>query len=193
MNRITTVSSVLAALALGLASGTSAQESPKVGVVMGYPASVGVLWHVTENVAIRPDLTASRTTGDSTTAGIPASSVSSTAWQLGVGASALLYLTSHEGLRTYVSPRFVYSRNSSSTDTTPGGSASENVTETYSVAGSFGVQYSLVRRFAVFGEVGLAYAHQASSYSSSLPNVIGSIGSTDNVGTRGSFGVIFYF
>ncbi len=31
-----------------------AQDDPRVGLTMGYPTSVGVLWHVTDRIAIRP-------------------------------------------------------------------------------------------------------------------------------------------
>ena len=55
--RAVTVALVLVATA----TQTSAQEKGTVGLTMGYPASVGLLWHATERVAIRPAVTVSRT------------------------------------------------------------------------------------------------------------------------------------
>ena len=33
----------------------SAQDTRSFGVTMGYPASIGVLWHMNEAVAVRPE------------------------------------------------------------------------------------------------------------------------------------------
>ena len=38
-----------------LANTASAQDTPKLGVTMGYP-SIGVIWHVTDGVALRPEV-----------------------------------------------------------------------------------------------------------------------------------------
>jgi hypothetical protein len=59
----------LLALGLGLGvSGTAAaQERGRVGLTVAHPASVGLIWHPSDRVAIRPDLnlswTASETEG----------------------------------------------------------------------------------------------------------------------------------
>jgi hypothetical protein len=38
------------------ARSVSAHNVKSIGVTMGYPSSVGVLWHVTDGVALRPEL-----------------------------------------------------------------------------------------------------------------------------------------
>ena len=49
--------------------GTSAdaQEKGKTGVTLGYPASIGLLWHVTDRIAIRPEFSFAFTSNDVTT------------------------------------------------------------------------------------------------------------------------------
>ena len=48
---------LLAAGLVCLTCGTaSAQGAGKTGVTMGYPASIGVIWHASDKVAIRPEL-----------------------------------------------------------------------------------------------------------------------------------------
>ena len=43
---------LLAAIAIGLlAPAASAQDDPKAGITMGYPASVGIIWQVNDRVA----------------------------------------------------------------------------------------------------------------------------------------------
>ena len=45
----------------------AAQDAGKVGLTMGYPSSVGVIWNVAGRVALRPEITLSRMSGDSST------------------------------------------------------------------------------------------------------------------------------
>ena len=99
--------SALFALAtlLTAASIASAQDK-KVGLTMGYPSSFGAVWHVSEKVALRPELSLAGGSAETTAAGFSSES-NSTA--IGTGISALFYLTTADKLRTYVSPRFTYS------------------------------------------------------------------------------------
>jgi hypothetical protein len=88
---------------------------------MGYPSSVGVIWHVAERFAIRPEVSFSTSTDEnpiSTSLSVvggseflPSSSGSrSTSTRVGVGISGLFYIGQWAALRAYVAPRFVYSR-----------------------------------------------------------------------------------
>jgi hypothetical protein len=181
------------ALAAVLCAGTAAaQESGSVGVVTGYPASIGVVWRVSTCVAIRPEVSLSKMSGDTTSTGV-ALVTSSSAWTVGVGASALFYLADRDGLRPYISPRFSYGRNSSTTESPTSSAGAENWSDTYLIAASFGAEYSLGRRFAVFGELGLSYSRQTSAYRSTAANVIGSDSTANVVGTRSAVGVILFF
>ena len=114
----------LMVITLALAANTaSAQDEPRVGVVMGYPASIGIVWHVTSKLALRPEISVSSSTNELTatsTISVGGSTVTNSTttsndnWQLLTGVSALFYLTKHENLRTYVSPRWAYTRVESS-------------------------------------------------------------------------------
>ena len=72
----------------------SAQDEPRIGVTMGYPSAVGILWRAGERIALRPEFTwAMASTESSSTDPIVGSSLTSTPstnWQTGVGLSALL-------------------------------------------------------------------------------------------------------
>lgn len=92
-----------------------------MGVTMGYPSSVGVIWHVAERFAIRPEVSFSTSTDENpistsvTFSGDSGSSSSSsgsrsTSTGVDVGLSALFYIGKWGALRAYVAPRFVYSR-----------------------------------------------------------------------------------
>ena len=150
-----------------------AQETGHVGLTMAFPAAIGVIWQATDALAIRPDFTFSQTGSDS----ISASSTS-----LGVGVSALLYVRTWDNLRAYLSPRFGYQWSSS---TFAISSPSSSSTNTYSVGGSFGAEYQLHRRFAVFAETGIVYARTSSGFSPGS--------SAHTWGTRAGVGAILYF
>jgi Tfp pilus assembly protein PilE len=118
------------------------------------------------------------------------------AWQVSAGLSGLFYLSKHDALRTYLSPRWAYTRLSSSPSST-NSAATSAVTGTSGhvnvVSGSFGAQYAISDRFSAFGEVGLAFTRTVSSplVNSSFVTVGGS--TSTNLGTRSGAGVIVYF
>jgi outer membrane protein with beta-barrel domain len=183
--------SVAARPAAAQSQATSQQEERKVGITMGFPASIGVIFHASDKVAVRPELSFSGNSTDGT------SSTSTDGWSVGTGVSALFYVATHDRVRTYVSPRLTYSRitfNSSSSLPSPLLSTSSKSTgTTWGGAGSFGAQYSPTPRFSVFGEVGLGFSRQT-SHSSVTTLVI--IPSTDvkgnSWGTRAGVGIVFY-
>jgi len=165
----------------------SAQEKGQLGLAMGFPTSVAFVWHPTENLGVRPDITFSHTSNDAEGAGAFDSDNS----QFTVGVSALFYLHKIDNLRPYLSPRFAYGRISSTTDVTSltGLPSFELTANSYSGSGSIGAQYAVSRRFSVFGETGLTYSHQhAESKSSETTSQ-----SSDAFSTRSSVGVILYF
>jgi len=195
---------LLTVFLLSVIAGTvHAQDAPKVGVTMGYPSSIGVIWQVTGRVAVRPEMTLSRVTGDSSANDLAGAAPLSTDETNGVGTgiSALFYLGRWDALRTYVSPRFAYSRNSTSASTANAGSpsTSDSTVSSYVTSGSFGAQYALGRRFGLFGEVGLSYSRTSTSLSSSLATNgttivnVHSSSRANAVATRSGVGVIFFF
>jgi|KBSSwiStaDraftv2_1062776.scaffolds.fasta_scaffold947599_2 hypothetical protein len=199
---------LMAAIAfMFLAHTASGQDTPKVGVTMGYPSSIGVIWHLTDGVAIRPEVSVAKSSGEFTTTTsfsfggttTTNTSVSTTeTWQVGAGFSALFYVSTHDALRTYVSPRWTYTRLSSDSSSSlpqTGTAGHANF-----VSASFGAQYALGRRFGVFGEIGLGFSRTVTtptpSTSSLSPGVSGSItgrSSSSTLGTRSAAGVVWYF
>jgi len=195
--------------ALAVPGEARAQDTPRVGITMGYPAAVGVIWNVADRFALRPEMTFSGSTSDSSIGDIVGVTTGSSndGFQIGAGLSALIYMGRWDALRTYVSPRFSYSRTRTSGTST--GSSSEITSRSYLTSGSFGAQYSLGRRFGVFGEIGLAYTSTTTTQSLTLlqtisfPGLPGAPITTTVLsrsdshgktwGPRSGAGVIFYF
>jgi hypothetical protein len=184
----------------------SAQNTPKVGLSMGYPAAIGVIWHVTDRVAVRPEVSVSKSSsefiGSSITfssGGVPVNTTTTTTtntWQTSAGLSALLYLSRHDKLSTYLSPRWAYTR-LSSTPSVSGGGVASVVTGTNGhinfVSGSFGAQFAIGERFSVFGELGLAFSRTVSSPLTNITLLTIGGSTATNVSTRSGAGVILYF
>jgi hypothetical protein len=204
-------------IAMAAAPGAAhAQDAPKVGLTMGYPGSIGVLWRVADRVAVRPEITLSRSTGEARGSDLAGVAPSSTDESTGVGAgiSALFYVRRSDALRAYVSPRFAYTRASTSAST--GGSTvvalstSNSTFQSYLTSGSFGAQYALGRRFGVFGEVGVSYSRTSTAVSSTFTTglttfvngvvtqstraqTISSSGHSSTIAARSGVGVIIFF
>lgn len=177
----------LAALATVLAvSSADAQDQGKIGITMAYPASVGVLWRVSDKIAVRPELSIAGGESESSSELI---STESDTWTINTGVSVLFYLKKYDDLRTYFTPRFNYAHASTDTDATgpvinPSISTSNNG---IGFSGAFGAEYSLGRKFAVFGEVGFGFSHSTTK-TSITPSEL----SSNNWGSRAGVGVIFY-
>jgi hypothetical protein len=191
------VAALLLATLLGGAGRSAAQDAARVGVVTGYPATVGILWRASDRVSIRPEFSFQGQWSDATTA--PSQGTTETSSGSGaatyVGASVLLYVGGRDGLRPYFSPRFLYGRNSSSATSDQLSASTELTGDSYSLTGSLGAEYALGRRFAVFGELGIAYSHTASrtTYTGSTGVSSKSTGDGDSFGTRTAVGVIYFF
>jgi len=205
----------LFAVPMLLPSAVHAQDAPKLGLTMGYPSAIGVSWQAAERVAFRPELTATRGSSEGSTTdpiiGATGTSTPSDNWQVGVGLSALFYLTHDGGFRTYVTPRFAYSKTNASNAVAGSVVSSTSDGWTYTTSGSFGAQYSFARHFGVFGEVGAAYTSSTNRVSTveSFTTVVGvspggvitrltsstfrSDVHSHSIGTRSGVGVIFYF
>jgi opacity protein-like surface antigen len=194
---------VQAFVLLSMTATAHAQDTGRVGLTMGYPAAIGVVWHVSERVAVRPELSWSDNSSESTsTVTFTIQGISNTTttrstsdgWTVGVGASGLFYMRKSDGLSTYVSPRVMYTRSVSSTSSSNAtGSLLPQPTEFrnsgYLASGSFGAQYALGRRFGVFGEIGLAYSRSTNSNNLSVAGN----NSSRTISTRSGAGVLFYF
>ncbi len=162
-----------------------AQEPGKTGLVMGYPASFGVIWQAGEKVALRPEMTFTWASNDS----LAASTGGTTSnWQLGAGVSALFYFARHDNLRPYFSPQWRYSHLGSSGTASNDGNGNQ-------LNGMFGAQYALGDRFGIYGETGAGYSWTTTTLN--VPTTFAPPASYTlhgkAFGVSGRAGVIFYF
>jgi len=194
---------------LAFAAGASAQDDRSVGLTIGYPTAVGVIWQVVDRVAIRTDtfFSSSWTDADSANAGdefsrLLGTTASTSGRNFGVGVSVLVTIAKWERLRAYLAPRAAYGRSTSESEISistslqflpslpglPGLPATPTVIQpatfetkvtTQTYGASFGTQYGLGERFAAFGEVGVAYASSRPSSGGALS--FGSGGSTSPI------------
>jgi hypothetical protein len=134
------------------ASPIAAQAVGDLGVVFQVPVALGVIWHPSERVAIRPEVSYSATTS--------AGGLQQNSWTVAVNAP--FYLSNHENVRAYISPRVGYSR---TTNQTPGPITIPSTTN-WTGAGSFGVQYSPTPRISLYGENGISYSSITTSSNS---------------------------
>jgi hypothetical protein len=107
-------------LALGCAT-ARAQEAGRVGVTMESPVAIGLIWHISDRVAVRPDVALSHSSGTAspqTTTSISSTSSNNDATTVTVGVSGRLRLAKWDALSAYVSPRFAYARQSATTSNT---------------------------------------------------------------------------
>ena len=132
--RVALIASFFIALFVSVAS---AQDKGKVGLVVGYPATVGVLWQVSDRLGLRgegtfawassslddpatPASTSTFTTPDGAIvtigsgAGIGAHQETHTVTG-SLGVSALITLTKADLLRTYIAPRVAWAMSRSTT------------------------------------------------------------------------------
>jgi hypothetical protein len=140
------LASVLA-LSCVLPSAASAQDAPKAGLAITSSSSVGILWHASERVALRPEIgyTQARVTNSELDA-------ESNQRVVAPGFSLLFYSGPRDDLRFYWSPRYVYSRTSNNASSPVG--ETRSVLTTHTVSLSAGAQYEVHERFGVFGELG---------------------------------------
>jgi len=177
---------VLAAVLLSPA-GAAAQEKGRAGVFMGYP-SLGLIWHATERIAVRPEIGFAVSSSDSDLS-------ESTSDNVSFGASVLFYTGRRERAALYFAPRYAYSRSSSKIESdSPFGADSELKLSSHAsqVSGSIGAHYWPGRRFSVFGEAGIQYTWGSSETDSAFSGVSSGT-DTHAFGTRSSIAVAWYF
>jgi len=175
---------------LGVPAAALAQDTGDAGVTMGYPGAIGVIYHVTDRFAIRPEITFAITNGKSE------SSISTTEGDtatIGVGVSGIFYLQQADKLRTYLCPRYTYTHSDSTTTSSVlgpvfGDSETTTTNNAHALVGTFGAQYSLHERFSIFGEVGAGFTHTRSQ-----SDLSGLSSSSNQLSTRTGAGVILYF
>src|SRR5688572_2829536 len=158
------------------AASAHAQEKGRLGISMGYPASVGVLWHATERIAIRPSVSFAHSSAEfevrtpvlGNIGGITTTSVTEST-TVGVRVDALFSVGTWDNVRAYVAPGYGYEWSDSSSTTSavvrglPGLSIDPETLDRdahgHDVSGTFGARYTPHPHFGVFGEVGLHYVN----------------------------------
>jgi hypothetical protein len=184
---------ILVALAILVAPvAAAAQQSGDIGVTTGYPSAIGLLWHASDRIAIRPDLTFSWQSSEDAD---DRAELEDSRTSLGFGISGLFYTSDSDNLRTYLSPRFSYTRSRADIEFSDTQTA-ETDADSYQISGSFGAQYTLGTRFSIFGEAGIAYSWFDATSISGLD--IPRVDNTDEdrgkaFGTRTAVGIVFYF
>jgi len=169
---------------LALAARTAdAQERGQVGLSMGYPEAVQLLWHATDAIAVRPGVSWRHSFSDpvgfsfgiSDGFGNTISTTSSSQTTIiGVGVDILLSVRAWENVRAYVAPGYEYGSTrvrSMRTTVSTGARAAPTENETretsghdHVVTGAFGVRYTPHRRFGVFGESGIEYSKSRTTF-----------------------------
>ena len=178
------ISSLVALMGFLGSSTAHAQNPGKAGITMGFPGSIGFIWHASNKVAIRPEISFSGASSESDGPG----EISGDNWAIATGVGVLFYLSTHDNLRTYFTPRIAYTRTSSTTDVSSiTNSSSENTTNSVGGFGSFWAQYNLGDKFGVFGELGFGVTRGTSRSSLSSRE-----SRTTQWGTRAGVGVIYY-
>jgi hypothetical protein len=125
---------IVGCLVVGLSARADAQEQRRIGITTGYPGAIGLQWHAADRVAVRPEISFSKTATSSD--GIV--DATTDFWSLGTGVSALFFSPVTDNLRTYVGPRFSYVRTTGRND------ASKSTADSYSIAGMFGAHSNSV-------------------------------------------------
>jgi hypothetical protein len=179
-------------------SQTAAAQDEKVGLTMGYPTAVGILWQVSESVAVRPEFSWTRLSVDN-----QGTFAQSTTDSSGVGfaISALVRLRQWGAVRSYVAPRFEVAHTTFETvlespSFFPPGFVSrvlETTATSYEGGGSIGVQASPAPHFGVFGEVGLMFGRTTTTEDASALQSERNTTRGNSVGIRSAVGVILFF
>ena len=167
-----------------MATPVAAQEKGDTGLTISAPSAIGVIWHVSEKVAVRPEVSFSFSETDGDSANV--SDIKT--HMVTLGGSALFYLGRWDSLRTYFAPRLSYSWSGSSTGDS-GFDISSNQ-DAWGLAGSIGAQYGLGTRFAVFAEAGLMYS---STRIESVTSIVNLDRTAWAFGSRTAIGGTLYF
>jgi hypothetical protein len=148
-----------------------------------------MVWHVSDHVAVRPEVSFLFSAVDVD----DASANESTSGTVGLGVSVPLAIKRWGDATAYVAPRFAYTRATSDSGG-PQDLRLESVATTYGGGGSFGLQYLLGDRFAIFAETGFSYARSSSGTESDSPAVtLPRKTRSRSTGTRSAIGAGFYF
>ena len=163
-----------------------AQDEGRIGVTMSYPHSAGVVWRISDRMAVRPAFSFTRSQSEGSEPGEPVvfsffffgrgePTLSFDGRSLDVRGELdlLVYLNSPGRVRMYVAPGYVFSRFSTTTTVTiqlpafppampvpppPQTETLSSKSDSHAGALSLGVQFTPHRRFGVYGEAGASFS-----------------------------------
>lgn len=188
-------------VALTCASAT-AQERGQVGIAMGYPGTVSVIWHATDTIAIEPKISFLQSSTDSrvesrlTINGVVVTSSEVTTaqdgWSVSPGFDLRFTVGKWDNVSAYVAPGYTYLRGSTTIVTATDSPFATILSETrkystrgHDVRGMLGVQYTPHRKFAVFGQFGVRYSRSEQRLGNDI--------TTRLIGNTSAVGAILYF
>jgi hypothetical protein len=144
------------------------QEKGKIGIGFkaGSSSTVGITWHFMQRFAVRTSFGYSWSRFDYEdmliTNGEPKPVTSSISANL----AFLCYAIRRGAFSTYIAPYIGYGRGTSWSSSSTYGNTFANfeiVNQTYSTGGILGLQYSIVPRVSLFGEMGFGFDHLAAT------------------------------
>ncbi|MBS0618760.1 MAG: outer membrane beta-barrel protein [Spirochaetes bacterium] len=161
-------------LDFSMSSTLATLTTPNINNGSGSTSSVGVWWHVTDMIALRPSIAYSSTTTTVQNT-VTNTNLSTTTNTFGVGLSVPIYLAKMNLLDLYVAPGVSYGSNGS------------NFTN-LGISASLGLQVAVNDQLHFFGEMGLGYNSNTDKSTANQTTTTSSFGTA-----RGAVGVIFYF
>ncbi len=188
---------LVASVALVLASPAAAQEVGQKGIVVAAPTSAGLVWQVTDKLAVRPLISFAWMSnglddidlGNVVTPGgiveLPSLSLAAdrSNYLVRLDFSVLWTVAKSEGLRVYLAPSIAHRWASSLLDN-----------DALEVGGAFGMHYNVTKRFGVFGETGVRVDRSTQEFDFTNYLIEGSLKrSTTSVGSQSKVGVTFFF
>ena len=191
----------------------AAQDTARVGVTMGYPTSLGLIWHVSNRVAVRPAVSFAHSTSETEQilGGVLGPIISGNSRTelhtstIGVDLAALVYVGTWDNIRAYISPAYTFSHTSSEFEsavgpllgsplvTLPVATSIKQSLDGHGFRGTVGVQFTPHRRFAVYGETGFEYRRSETNDDGGLASLLGTSTTNHTIGSRSGVGVILYF
>ena len=191
---------VVCGVVMLLASSTArAQDAGNLGLTIAYPARIGLQWHVSDRVAVRPavgftrDWSENRFSDDADPSSTLESDTTSVDFEIGVPIGVAKW----DNLRAYITPRYSYSRSASSAEAAFGfgpvdqvvleTSVVRSTAQTHGFGAALGLQHALHERFSIFAEAGLRYDHTTYDYERL------STGTRNALGSSAVVGAVFYF
>ena len=160
---------------------------------------IGVIWHITDNIALNPNVSFFSEWEQASGNMIQSDSDSDS---ITVYANLRFYIQEWKKMRFYISPSYVFGWRQFDLKTQyesypPGtirtGISTQTIYE-HGVGGQWGLQYDLMDRLSLYGQIGAQYRRSISSrlasYTTSDPTTEDGI--SNGIYTAGEFGLILY-